>query len=57
MLFLKIPRSSFVHLFVKSSVVFENNQYGVFVALKSNILCKLLKKGKVKLFQVILKRM
>lgn len=37
--------SSFVHLLVKSPVVFKNIQYGVFLDLKSNKFCKLLKKG------------
>ena len=37
--------SSFVYLFVKSSVVVENIQYDVFLDLKSNRFCKLLKEG------------
>ena len=47
--------SPFVYILVKSSVVFDNIQYGVFLDLKSNRFCKLLKNGKVKLFQVMLK--
>jgi len=56
LLFWKISMSSFVYLFVKSSVGFENIQYGVFLDLKSNRFCELLKKDKVKLFQAMLRR-
>lgn len=57
LLFLKISMSSFVYLFVKSSVGFENiQQYGVFLDLKSNRFCELLKKDKVKRFQAMLRR-